>query len=481
MKHGMGMRTTATTEAPAATSADTLVTGVFEDEGVAHDLPGGELGALLDAGEARRSFRHLAVTHHDGRRWVLVGLGARDAFDAERARVAAAAVTGRAKELGSRSLCWEVPHHVDDAVAGGLVEGTLLAAHRFDRYRSEPEDRPALQELIVAAHHDLGAAVQRATVLADAANAARDLVDTPANDLTPRALAEHARRLEGVTVEAEGREAIEARGMNAFAAVARGSYEDPQLITITYAPANATGPHLALVGKAVTFDSGGISIKPAKGMAEMKGDMGGGAAVIEAIGAIARLGLPVRVTGVVGATENMPSGRSVRPGDVVRAMNGTTIEIINTDAEGRLVLADCLAHAVALGAERLVDVATLTGSIMNTFDSTYAGLFANDDAWGAAVRAAGDRTGELAWPMPMHPEYEENLKSAVADILNAAEGRKAGGCFAAHFLRRFVGQVPWAHLDIAGTGWDLRRAYVPKHASGFGVRTLVELAAGLAE
>jgi leucyl aminopeptidase len=467
------------TDAPASTDADTIVVGVFEDEGVAHDLDGGLLTALLDAGEAKRSFKHLALTHHGGKRWLMIGLGLRSEFDAERARVAAATVVGRVKELGTRVLCWEVPHHLDDAVIGGLVEGSLLGAYAFDRYRSRPDDR-APGELLVSAHHDVSGPVRHGVVVGEAVNRARDLVNTPANDLTPTTLAEAAEAVEGVTVAVEGRAQIESRGMGAFAAVAQGSYEEPRLITLSYEPEGAAGPHIGLVGKAVTFDTGGISIKPAKGMAEMKCDMGGGAAVIEGMAAIARLGLPVRVTGVVGATENMPSGRSVRPGDVVRAMNGTTIEIINTDAEGRLVLADCLAHAVGLGADRLVDIATLTGSIMNTFDTTYAGLFADDEAWGAAVRAAGDRTGELAWPMPMHPEYEDNLKSTVADILNQAEGKKAGACFAAHFLKRFTGRVPWAHLDIAGTGWDLRRAYAPKGGSGFGVRTFVALAESLA-
>src|SRR4051794_10907227 len=324
------MRASATTAAPALTDADTIVVGVFEDEGVAHDLPGGELAALLDAGEARRAFRHLAVWHHEGRRVVLPGLGSREAFGAERARVAAATVLGRAKELGTRTLCWEVPHHVSDDVVGGLVEGTLLAAYRFDRFKSAAGDSPAVEELVLSAHHDVSAAVERATVLAAAANRVRDLQNAPPNAMTPTALADHARGLEGVSVEVEGREQIEARGMGAFAAVAQGSYEEPALITLAYDPPTFTGPHLAFVGKAVTFDSGGISIKPAASMADMKFDMGGGAAVIEAVGAIARLGLPIRVTGVVGATENMPSGRSMRPGDVLRAMNGTTIEVINT-------------------------------------------------------------------------------------------------------------------------------------------------------
>ncbi len=475
------MRATATSAAPADTDADTVVVGVFEDEGVAHDVDGGLLAALLDDGEARRSFKHLALTHSAGKRWLLVGLGTREEFDAERARVAAAHALSRARELGTRTLCWEVPHHASEDVVGGLVEGTLLAAYRFDRYRSQTDDGARGPEaLVVSAHHEVATVVERAAVLAEAANAARDLQNAPANDLTPTALAERASALEGLAVEVEGRGEIESRGMGAFAAVARGADEEPRLITMRHEPAGAAGPHLALVGKAVTFDSGGISIKPGQKMSEMKFDMSGGAAVVEAMGAIARLGVPLRVTAVVGATENMPSGRSMRPGDVLRAMNGTTIEVVNTDAEGRLVLADCLAHAVALGAERIVDVATLTGAIVTTFGSTHAGLMSNDDAWADEVAGAAERTGEIAWRLPLHAEYEELIKSPTADLLNAVEARKAGSITAAAFLRHFVADVPWAHLDIAGTAWDLGRPYAAKGGSGFGVRLLVELAASLA-
>jgi leucyl aminopeptidase len=204
--------------------------------------------------------------------------------------------------------------------------------------------------------------------------------------------------------------------------------------------------------------------------------MSGGAAVLEAMGAIARLGLPIKVVAVIGATENMPSGRSMRPGDIVRAMNGTTIEINNTDAEGRLVLADCLAHAVALGAERIVDLATLTGAIVVALGSTHCGLMSNDDAWAAEVEAAATRAGEPAWRLPLHEEYDELIKGQYADILNAVEARKAGSITAAQFLARFVGDVPWVHLDIAGTAWDTGRAYAPKGGSGWGVHTLIALA-----
>jgi leucyl aminopeptidase len=475
------MKVSATTDAPAATGADTIAVGVFEDEGVAHDVESGALQGLLDSGEAKPSFRHLALTHADGRRWLLVGLGARARFDAERARTVAGTVHGRGSELATAKLCWELPHDVSDDVPGALVQGTELAAYRFDRYKSSSNGEPSpLEELIVSAHHDVGELVAAADTIAGAQNAARVLQDTPANDMTPTRLAERARELaseiDGLEVEVEGRDRIRDRGMGAFSAVAEGSYQDPALIALRYAGANARGPRLGFVGKAVTFDTGGISIKPSAKMQEMKFDMSGGAAVLEATGAIARLGLPVSLVSVIGATENMPSGRSVKPGDIVRAMNGTTIEVNNTDAEGRLVLADCLAHALELGAEHLVDVATLTGAIIVALGSTYAGVMANDDDWAEEVVDAGERSGEPLWRLPLHEQYADLVKGQFADLNNAPEARKAGSIVGAEFLKRFVNDAPWAHVDIAGTAWDLGRTYAAKGGSGFGVRLLVELA-----
>jgi leucyl aminopeptidase len=467
------MRVSSTTVAPRDTAADTIAVGVFEGESVAHDVDG-VLQALVDSGEAKTAFRKVAVAHASGRRYVLAGLGKRDEFDDERARVTAATVLGRAKELGTRVLCWEIPHHVD---APGFVEGTLLAAYEYRAYKTSGDDDGAsLDELVVSAHHDTTADVERATIVAEAANAARDLQNAPGNEMTPTALADRARALPGVQVEVWGRAEIEAAGMGALAGVARGSHEDPKLITMRYEPDDVAGPVLGFVGKGVTFDSGGISIKPGAKMSEMKFDMSGGAAVIEATGAIARLGLPVRVVSVVGATENLPSGHALKPGDILRAKTGTTIEVINTDAEGRLVLADCLAHAIDQGADRLVDVATLTGAIVTTFGSTYAGLFGADDGWCAEVEAAGRRAGELVWRLPFHAEYADLIKGRYADIANAVEVRKAGSITAAEFLKRFTGDTPWVHLDIAGMAWDNGKPYSPKGGAGFGVRLLIELA-----
>jgi leucyl aminopeptidase len=475
----------ATTESPLETGADTIVIGLIGGEGVAHDVAGGALGALLQSGEAKSTFRRLAVTHAEGRRFILVGLGAREELDGERARIAAALAHGRARELSTSTLCWEVPHHVEDTVVQGLVEGTVLHDYRFDRYKRGAEDddedsAPGPDRLILSAHHDVADAVLAGSVLASAQNRARDLGNMPANDLTPAALAAYAEelagRIEGLSVNVLDEDEIREAGMGAFAAVAQGSSQDARLIAIQYEGAGSGAPRIALVGKAVTFDTGGISLKPAAKMYEMKFDMCGGAAVIEAIAALAELRAPVRALAVIGATENMPSGRAVKPGDIVTALDGTTIEINNTDAEGRLVLADCICYARQLGCERIVDVATLTGGIVVALGSLYAGLFSNDDDWAAELERCGERTGELLWRMPLHREYAKMIKGRYARLTNLTERREASSITAAELLHHFAGDVPWAHLDIAGVAWDLRRPYMGKGGSGFGVRTLVQAA-----
>jgi leucyl aminopeptidase len=488
-----------TADHPEATDADTVVVGLFEGEepraGAGGRVPD-PLGELVASGEAQRSFKALALTHADGKRWLTVGLGARKDFTPERARVAAALARERARELSARVLCWEIPAagrgradgaDASAAVAGALVEGTILADYSFDVHKSAeaddrgPEAKPKhLDALIVSGGGPVESAVADAAIVAAAVNAARDLQNRPGNDLTPTALADYARALgeeiEGLRVEVEGRAGIEGLGMGAFAAVAQGSEQDPALIVLRYESSDAKGPLLGFVGKAVTFDSGGISLKPGAKMAEMKFDMSGGAAVLEAVAAVARLGLPVRLLAVVGATENLPDGRAVKPGDIVTAKNGKTIEINNTDAEGRLVLADCLCHAVSLGAERIVDLATLTGAVIIALGSTYAGIMSNDEKLTEQLTTAGERTGEILWRLPLHPEYDELVAGKYADLDNAPEARKAGTIMGAAFLQNFVSETPWAHLDIAGSAWDLGRAYVGKGASGYGVRLLVELA-----
>ncbi len=379
-------------------------------------------------------------------------------------------------------LCWELPHHVPDSVAAALVHGTLLRAYRFDRYR-EPPQALALERLIVSAHDDVSAAVGEAGVVATAQNRARDLANTAANEMTPAALAEYALAACESRPHLSGRALtgadIAAAGMGAFTAVAQGSEQDPRLIELRYEPPGAGGPLVGLVGKAVTFDSGGLSLKAPLKMHEMKFDMAGGAAVIEAMLALADLGAPVRAVAVIGAAENLPGPRSVKPGDVVRAADGTTIEVNNTDAEGRLILGDCLLHARGLGAERLVDIATLTGGVVVALGSAMAGLFASDEAWAEAALTAAARSGEPVWQLPLHPDYAAMVRGRYARLTNLTARREAMAITAAEFLHHFAGDVPWAHLDIAGTGYDVPRPYFTgPGATGFGVRLLVELVRG---
>ena len=469
--------------APTQTAADTRVVPLFEGGSLAE--PG--LAELVELGEAKPGLAKVAVDHEDapggGRRRVLiVGLGKADELDAEGVRVAAAAVAGRAAELGAVSLSWAAP----EGFEGAVVEGTLLKLYSFDRFKSTKDDdeadgehRDGIESLEVAGEVVEADVVERAHVGVRAQNGARDLQNLPANVADPAFLAARAEEIAeqhaSLELELIDREGISSRGMGAFAAVAQGTYAEPRLIVLRYR-GGEQGPHLGFVGKAVTFDTGGISLKPGAKMAEMKFDMSGGATVLEAIDAIATLGLPVTVTAVVPATENMPSGRSVKPGDIVTAMNGKTIEVNNTDAEGRLILADALCYAVEQGVERIVDLATLTGAILVALGSTHAGLFSNDDAWCAEVDAACTSTGEIAWRLPLHREYADMVKGRYADLDNAPESRKASSITAAEFLHAFVGDVPWVHIDIAGTAWDSGRAYVGKGASGFGVRSLIELA-----
>jgi leucyl aminopeptidase len=433
---------------------------------------------LFETGEAKGGLKKLAVTHESGNRVIAVGLGKESDFDAEKARVAAAAAAGRARELGARSLSWAEPQ--GSGVAGPLVEGTLMALYEFKQFKSDDKSEGRIESLeIVTDDDDAGEAVEAARIRAEAANAARDLQNTPANVATPSWLAERAKAIadqhDSLAFEALDREAIVAAGMGALAAVAQGAHEEPRLIVLRY-DGGGDGPHIGFVGKAVTFDTGGISIKPAAKMQEMKFDMSGGAAVIESMNAIAQLGLPVKITAVVPSTENMPSGHAMRPGDIVTASNGKTIEINNTDAEGRLILADALVYAVNEGAEKIVDLATLTGAIIVSLGSTYAGLFSNDDDWYGEVEGAADTSGEIGWRMPLHPEYLELTKGQYGDLTNASEVRKAGSIYAAEFLRQFVDDRPWVHIDIAGTAWNNGREYVGNGASGFGTRLLIELA-----
>jgi leucyl aminopeptidase len=452
-----------------------------------------ELREAPGAADAKSGFRKLALIHPERPARVLaVGLGKPEELDAERLRVVAALVAKRAGQLDASSIALLVPPTGDDAEAvAALVEGAILASYRFDRFRSSPADEPpptSLERLVLVVEdgggEPLEAAAEAARVTATAANRARDLQNLPSNELTPSALADRASEIaaahEAVEVEILDREQITAKRMGGIVAVAQGSATEPRLIALRYS-GGGSGPRIGLVGKAVTFDSGGISIKPSGGMHEMKMDMSGGAAVLEAFAAIAELGIELDLVAVIPATENMPSGTAIKPGDIITQLNGKTVEVNNTDAEGRLILADALTYCVReLGAERLVDLATLTGAVLIALGSTYAALISNDDEWAAAVDRAGLESGELAWRLPLHEEYKQLTKGTVADLTNAASKRKAGTIYAGSFLEEFVDDVPWVHLDIAGTAWDTGREYVGKGATGFGVRLLVRLARDLA-
>jgi leucyl aminopeptidase len=470
-----------------AVEADLLAVGLHENE----ELPA-ELAGAPGAADAKGGFKRLALLHPDRPgRVIVVGLGRRDEMDAERARVAAALAAQEAGKLDAASLAWLFPWNVavvpDSATVEALVTGTILGAYRFDRFRSaDPDDPPppVVESLTVLVSPDLDGAAQAGRICAEAQNRARDLQSLPSNVATPSYLAgraeEIARDSDAVEVEVLSREQIAAKGMGGIVAVSQGSAEEPKLIVLRHG-GGGSGPTLGLVGKGVTFDTGGISIKPSAGMEEMKMDMSGAAAVLEAVAAIAELGLAVNLVAVVPATENMPSGTAIKPGDIITQYNGKTVEVNNTDAEGRLILADALAYAVELGAERIVDLATLTGAVMVALGSTYAAVVSNDDQLAGEVVKAGEATGELAWRLPLHPEYKELTKGTVADLSNSSAKRKAGTIYAASFLEEFVGDAPWAHLDIAGTAWDVGRPYTGSGASGYGVRLLVALAGGLVE
>jgi leucyl aminopeptidase len=457
--------------------ADLLAIGLVAGD----ELPA-SIGAADGADEAKAGFKKLSLLRPDGFPPTLVaGLGDRDELDAERLRVAAALAAEEAKRLDAASIAWALPESGDDAAAAAaLTTGTILAAYRFDRFKSEPDDEaPRLGSLTIVGSAELGDAVEAARIVAEAQNRARDLQNTPANVATPSFLAARAEEIAAgigsLSVEVLGRPELEEKGMGGILAVSQGGPEEPKMIVLRYSGGGSAST-LGLIGKGVTFDTGGISLKPGPGMQEMKMDMSGAAAVLETVAAIAELGLPIDVVAVCPSTENMPSGTAIKPGDVITQYNGKTVEVNNTDAEGRLILADALAYAAELGAERLVDIATLTGAVEVALGSTYAGLVANDDELAAAVTRAGEATGELAWRLPLHPEYKELMQGTVADLSNLGKKRKAGTITAASFLEEFVGEVPWAHLDIAGSAWDIGREYVGNGANGFGVRLLVALA-----
>jgi leucyl aminopeptidase len=483
------------TTSPASVDTDLLVVPVFDGEPLAEAFPaldaatGGEVGRASASGEIRGRLYEFFVTPATGwktGRIAAAGAGKAGDFDTERLRkiAAASALMARGRRIGRVAFLLRGHLPAADAVQA-IAEGLILSAFSVDQYKSGERFGPPASELVVvapdqdAASPMLERAVDRGRVLGEASNFARELANEPSNVLTPRVFADRAAaaaREAGVAVEILDEQAIRALGMGLLLGVAQGSHEPPRLLVLRHDPPGAPkAPVLGLVGKGVTFDTGGISIKPAEGMERMKDDMAGGAAVVAAMRAIAQLKAPIRVVGVVPMTENMPGGHAVKPGDILKGAGGKTVEVINTDAEGRLILGDALWYAQQIGATHLVDVATLTGACIVGLGKIVSGLFGRPDAWRETVNDVANRAGDRCWPMPLYDEYFDQIRSEIADMINSG-GRAGGACTAAAFLKEFTGGLPWAHMDIAGTAWaDEAKPFQPKGPIGVAVRTLAEL------
>ncbi|MYD99968.1 MAG: leucyl aminopeptidase [Alphaproteobacteria bacterium] len=459
-------------------------------EGLAAEADSASSGALSRAitasrfdGTARTTLEVTAPAGLDAERVLLVGVG--DELDSRLAEDIGGTVYSALAKSGSEAAVFAWPQAGSGAAAG---LGAALAAYRFDKYRTQlkDKDKPTLAALALAVP-DADAAARSyeedGAQVVEAVAFARDFVSEPGNVLYPETYAEGLRDLEavGVSVEVLDRAALEELKMATLLGVAQGSTREARVVVMRWQ--GSDGPPIALVGKGVTFDTGGISIKPAGGMEEMKWDMGGSAAVAGAMRAVAGRKAAANVVGIVGLVENMPSATAQRPGDVVTSYSGQTVEVINTDAEGRLVLADLLAYVIERYEPRaVVDLATLTGAMVMALAHEYAGMFSNDEALAKALLAAGDAVDEKLWRFPLHDAYDKMLESPIADMRNIGSSREAGAITAAQFLKRFVGETAWAHLDIAGTAWtDKARPTVPKGATGYGVRLLDRLVRDVCE
>ncbi len=452
----------------------------------------GGLGSLAASGELSGKVDEVVVIHSFGRlsaaRVVIAGLGPAERMGLDEIRHAAANGARRARSLGSGRLAIAVDGEScgfsSAEIAGAIVEGLDMGLYRFDRHQAPKELKHELESATLHADDvtGLNAGIREGRSLAGAANFARDLANEPSNLLTPTELASRAEAWassHGVEIEILDEEGAAELGMGSFLGVARGSHQPAKFLIMRHC-GGGDEPGIGYCGKGITFDTGGISIKPAMNMEAMKQDMSGAAAVVASMGAIADLGLPLNVTALAPCTENMPGGNAIKPGDLLTAMNGTTIEVINTDAEGRLVLADALSYANHLGLSPLVDVATLTGACAVALGDVATGVMANDDELASEIIAVGKQAGEKFWQLPMFSEYDEQIRSQVADVKNTG-GRLAGAITAAKFLARFAGDTPWAHLDMAGTDDASKtRGTQVKGASGVPVRTLVRFAAARA-
>lgn len=489
-----------TTRASGDIEADLLIFPVFEDDTLADEpdldaASGGEIAAARARGEITGKASGLFVTGVRGwkaSRVALVGVGSRKDVSSDRFRRVATigALAARQRRLTSIAIVHRPGTGVTAPEAAQvLTEGAVLANFDGAAYRTADPPRVWLDTVHVRVggeSAELTGASERGRVLGECTNLSRTLSNEPGNRLTPKVFAERAAGIAtgaGLAVEVLDEKRITDLGMGLLLGVAGGSQEPPRLVVLRHEPVAAANggpqqdqPVLGLVGKGVTFDTGGISIKPAEDMDRMKDDMSGGAAVVCAMAAIARLQAPVRCVAVIPMTENMPGGRAFKPGDVLTSAEGKTVEVLNTDAEGRLILGDAVWYARQLGATHLVDVATLTGACIVALGKAATGLFGTPDGWVDQVRRAGERAGERSWPMPVFDDYKELFKSEIADFGNTG-GRPGGAITAALFIKEFTGDLPWVHMDIAGTAWaEHATPYQPKGATGVGVRTLAELA-----
>jgi leucyl aminopeptidase len=473
---------------------DLLILPIFEDDSLQDETDlqvasDGALAAALARREVTGKPYELFFTGVRGwksPRVLLVGAGPRAEFTADRLRRVAIAGGLAARDRGVTRVALMHrggPAMTPEQAAQVLAEGAVISSFDGASYKTKDPRRVWLSavELRVGARSAaVEAAMERGRVLGECTNLARTLSNEPSNTLTPRVFADRAKALAtdaGLSVEVFDEKRIAELKMGLLLGVARGSAEPPRLLILRHEPKTAVkGPLLGLIGKGITFDSGGISIKPAENMDRMKDDMSGGAAVLCAMAAISRLQAPVRCVGVIPLTENMLGPSSMKPGDILTSAEGKTVEVLNTDAEGRLILADAVWYARQTGATHLVDVATLTGACVVALGKHASGLFGTPDAWREQVRRASERAGERTWPMPLFEDYCELFKSEIADFANTG-GRAGGAITGALFIKQFTGDVPWVHMDIAGTAWaEDGKPYQPKGATGVGVRTLAELA-----
>lgn len=463
--------------------ADGFVIVGFEGEAV----DGGADPRITDvtqAGEFSGKAQEITILHRPeglkAKRLVLAGAGKREKFTADAARSLAGAVLRNLKGKGFRSIAFELGSFNGPEFAAAVVEGAIVGDFEPDAHKTDPKKHEKQIDAVTVVGGSQEA-VDRGRILGEAQNLCRDLANEPGNLLTPAKLAEHAGEVAiqaGLEYDVLDQERMRELGMGSLLGVAMGSAEPPALIVMKYAPAGepSSKDHLALIGKGVTFDTGGISIKPSDGMEQMKYDMAGGAAVIGAMQAIAKLKPSIPVTAFIPAVENMPGSRAQRPGDIVTSMSGKTVEVLNTDAEGRLILIDAITYAQKQGCTHLVDAATLTGSIVVALGKLRMGAFTNNEQFLQKFLACTVAEGERTWAMPMDEEYREQLNSVFADIANIG-GRAGGSITAAQFLKEFVGDTPWVHLDIAGTAWlEEAKPYMAKGPTGVCVRSFVHLA-----